>query len=393
MNRFGRKLGDNRSLVEAETALRRYFASSALHVSGVDFRRMAHIAMNREDHGVNFARVRLDRSSARVLLWRCGGVAVAGALVFGLARMAFYFAPDWEQEVYAAIGSVPGAQYVVRPSDAKMLELAKQGQIQPVDVAARDQGISVHAVGAYADGLRTVLFLRVDADRPQMHGTGSFVPGHGVVLTDQFGQRYMLRGMTWDIGAHAGNLQFDGVAPWKLALGVRFELHIPSVMWAPEPASGSGAPSSAFQDVSGSWNLNWVQTLMGGTRTIPLDSTATSNGVQIRLTRVTLSPSAVQFTLTAAGDLQASPSGTGLRGKSSDTGTRLLSGDAIYVKRAATGERIPLATWSGSLTYGREVTWQVVTPPIIQPGKYVLVITRFNGLEGRWEMPFTIPSG
>jgi hypothetical protein len=399
MKQMERNRGDDRSLTEAETVLRKYFASSVLDVSGVDFRQMADHAMHREDHVVSLpsARVRPGRSLVRVLLWRCGGAAAACALAFGLARMAFYFAPNWEQEAYAAIASVPGAQYVVRPSDTKMLELTKQSQIQPMDVSAEDKGISVHVVGAYADGLRTVLFMRVDADRVQMDGTGSLVPGHGVVLADQFGQRYILRGMTWNLDTHAGNLEFDGVAPWKLALGVRFTLHIPSVEWAPEPVSDSGATSSNFQDVSGSWNLNWVQTSIGSTRSISLDSTAAFNGVEIRLTRVTLSPSATQFALTASGDLQASPpaspSGTGLGEEESSAGTKPPEGSAFYVERATTGERIPLATWWGSMSYGREVTWQLVTSPVTQPGKYVLVITRFNGQEGRWELPFTIPSG
>ncbi|WP_188881610.1 DUF4179 domain-containing protein [Alicyclobacillus cellulosilyticus] len=324
-------------------------------------------------------------------------MAAACAIAFGLVRTAFYFAPNWEQEAYAAIKSVPGAQYVVRPSDAKMLALAKRGQIQPMDVSAEDQGISVHVVGAYADGLRTVLFLRIDADRAQMDGSGSLVPGPGVVLTDQFGQRYIERGMTWNLDTHAGNLEFDGVAPWKLALGVRFTLHIPVLERAPEAVSNAGATSSDFQDVGGSWNLNWVQTSIGSTRSISLDSTAASNGVEIRLTRVTLSPSAMQFTLTASGDFQASPpaspSGTGLGEGKSSAGTGPSEERAFYLERATTGERLPLATWWGSMSYGREVTWQLVTSPVTQPGKYVLVITRFNGQEGRWELPFTIPSG
>lgn len=385
MSWFARRRTRYPSLDEVETVLRAYFAASAPDVSGTDLRSMAETAMRSQLHPTDSTSSKKRISKRSPLLW--AGYAIAAcAFVLALARVTFYLAPNWEQAAYAAIGSLPASRFVIDPTDAGMLELAERGQVQAMDVSARDQGISVQVLGAYADSIRTVLFLRVRGPQAGAGDAGSWMPMPGLlVLTDQFGHRYSLKSGQWQIGADAGNLQFEGISPWKLALGLRLRLQVPAMQWVPARGTDTG-----LHDIKGSWTLDWVQTSVGSERTVQVDSVATSNGVRIMLTTVRLSPSATEFALTATMDAASAP-GSSI-GDGALPGKPLAKDELLYlyVERVADGKRFPWLSY-GTTGYGRFVTGKIVTVPLTQPGKYVLVIQGFNGRDGHWELPFAIP--
>jgi hypothetical protein len=185
----------------------------------------------------------------------------------------------------------------------------------------------------------------------------------------------------WDIRENSGHIEFTGIPSWKLALGVRLHLSIQDIQWIPD--SGKGG-----HDVQGLWKANWIQASDGRERVIKANTTATSNGIEIRLNTIELSPSATKLTLssTNAAETALGSSTVMERGGTNKRQAR----EEFYVEQVSTGKLYHMLS-AETMSYGSNVNGQIVTTPLSKPGEYKLVIKRFNGIDGTWELPFTIP--
>ena len=209
-----------------------------------------------------------------------------------------------------------------------------------------------------------------------------------MTLTDQFGHHYSLQSSIWNIDDGEGTLQFTGIPDWRAALGVHLQLNIQGLQWVTR--SGNGPL------VQGLWKASWTQAAAGAAVTLVPNSKADSNGVQITLNSVVLSPSATQLRVSslnarATGGGSDSSSGTAPGSASSGAGspTKPAVANQFYVEQVATGERFPMLS-GGAMSFGPLVSEQIVMQPLTKPGAYKLVVTRFNGRAGVWELPFTI---
>ncbi|MCL6599234.1 MAG: DUF4179 domain-containing protein [Alicyclobacillus macrosporangiidus] len=349
-------------IAEVEDALRRYFADIAPQVVA-DVPDMVRKA-------VRSSAARQSGGWPRAIRWfRRGVVGLAGcaAVVMG-ARAALYYAPNWAKTVYAAVEGIPGAQWLILPQDRGLARLAREGGIQTLDVSATDNGLTVHVSGAYADSARIVLFMRID-------GAGSsggwWSPDLSkVVITDQFGHVYRFSSGHWDTETGVGELTFDGVPAWKLALGLRLALHIDEMVW-------QTVDGSQEEHRSGHWVLSWVENPVGSERTVTVNRSASDGGVTLRLDTILLTPGSAEFRL------------SGGRSVPSGNTTAVKADDRQEVVCLDTGERYPMLS-AGTDTYGRTVEMKVMTAPL-QPGhRYELILHRVGEVTGTWVFPFTL---
>ena len=183
------------SVKSVEARLRRHYAASSAELSaelprspvGVDFRAMAKRAIASENAHPPFESSNPLQQVADMgwaghtnqrRQWRYGvrlgtqvGYAVAGLLMaFGLLRVSFYFAPNWQQSAYAAVKSLLPFATAIAPQDAGLRQLAAQGKIETMDISTKSHGIVLQVVGSYADSVRSTLFLRAEGMPPNSGG-------------------------------------------------------------------------------------------------------------------------------------------------------------------------------------------------------------------------------
>lgn len=155
--------------------------------------------------------------------------ALAAAIVLAILLLnvlAAYYAPKYQRAL---------ADSGVGPISQRLLSAVglKSGDVTVVGDSATSAGHTLKLVGAYADGLRTVLFVSVDGKgvtgNPKEYGRN---PGEWGVsfdlaaLTDQFGHSYGGQGV---IGPT--DLQFQPLAWPASDVGARLTLHVTGV-WA-----------------------------------------------------------------------------------------------------------------------------------------------------------------
>ncbi|SFU58902.1 DUF4179 domain-containing protein [Alicyclobacillus macrosporangiidus] len=344
-------------IAEVEEAVRRYFADTAPQVAA-DVPEMVREAVRSSAAGRQAGEPRAIRWFRRGVV----GLAACAAIVAG-ARGALYYAPNWAETVYAAVDGIPGAQWLILPQDRGLARLAREGGIQTLDVSATDNGLTVHLSGAYVDSARMVLFLRIDS--ALWHPDSS-----RVVVTDQFGHVYRVSSGTWDTDTGAGELTFDGVPAWKLALGLRLTLRIDGMEWL-------SVDGSQQKQRSGHWGFTWVQNPSGSERTVTVNRSASDGGVTLRLDTILLTPGSAEFRLSG---VRSVPTGEDVVARNDDR-PELVCVD--------TGERYPMLS-AGTVSQGRTVEMKVMTAPL-QPGhRYELIVHRVGEVPGTWVFPFTL---
>jgi hypothetical protein len=232
-----------RSIEEVETRLRSLPASVELRPA--DDRALAEIhPWPRPD-----SRQRVRHVAFRV----AGGVAAAVIAILLINVVAAYFAPKYERAL---------ADSGVGPISQRLLSAVglKAGDVTLVGDSATSAGHTLKLAGAYADGLRTVLFVTIDgrgiSGNPKGYG---LQPGDWSIsydymtLTDQFGHSYG--------GVGTGgptNLQFQPLAWPASDVGGRLTLHITGIwaMWkALEQGTNKMIDTEALT-THGDWSLH-----------------------------------------------------------------------------------------------------------------------------------------
>ncbi len=350
---------DNSSLKEYEHALRRHFEANKPDTSGIDFRAMAKKAIQMDATLGGVPAVR-QRHKVYILLQRAALTACVCLIVAGIGRFSFYFAPNWQQMTYAAVRQIPNLQFVIPKWDIGLLH--RSSDIESMNVSASNRGASIYVTAAYADTARTVIFLRTSGTNVGM----GFLRPETFTLTDQYGHQYsevppIGTSSVQPNGSWVGSLDFEGIANWKQVTGLRLKLTVTSMLW-------SSTKNNSTHTVHGLWTMKWVQptTPVGQPHSVTIDQV--SSNIPVRLTQVQLAPSATVFDIQASG--------------ASIEGTNSKSPIFGFVERVSDGKKFDLL--------GGAEPNKIVTVPLTTPGKYMLVVTNFDGKNVRWELSFTV---
>lgn len=189
------------------------------------------------------------RPSHRFTLRRAAwALAVTAILTFGMNLAAAYYAPSYGR----ALADAPG----VGPVSVGLLHFTglDLSDLTVVHDSTTSGGHTIELVAGYADGLRTVFFVRVDGrgvsvDPKQFFGTspGDYgVAIESISLTDQFGHSYALQA-----GAQTGNVLTFQPLVWPASqVGGRLTLHVGAIVpeWLIDPSDPTPA-------VNGDWTL------------------------------------------------------------------------------------------------------------------------------------------
>jgi len=181
-------------------------------------------------------------------------IAVALVVIVLANTTGAYFAPRYAR----ILADVPG----IGPISGRYLQAVglSGDDVTLVGDSSTSSGHTLKLVAAYADGLRTVLFVSIDGKGltgdPKQYGPN---PGDWAVnfdhisLTDQFGRTYGL----WGVGGPT-EMQFESL-PWPASdLGARLTLHITG-LWAMWKGAKLGPNTSIDQEsvtVHGDWYLH-----------------------------------------------------------------------------------------------------------------------------------------
>lgn len=184
------------------------------------------------------------------------GAAIAAALIVILQAnlAAIYFAPSYSR----ALADSPG----VGPVSSRLLAGVglRETDVTVMGDSATSAGHTLRLVGAYADGLRTVLFVSIDGrgvtGDPKQYGRNPDEWGINLdqaQLTDQFGHSYGEQGI-----AGPTDLQFETLAWPASSVGARLTLHVTGIwaMWkVAELGPNKGIDPDALT-VHGDWTLH-----------------------------------------------------------------------------------------------------------------------------------------
>lgn len=205
-----------RSIEEVETRLRSLPASVELRPA--DDRALGEIHL--------WPRPDSPRRARPVAIRVIGGVAAAVIAILLINVIAAYFAPKYERALAdSGVGAI----------SQRLLSAfgLKAGDVTAVSDSATSAGHTLRLVGAYADGLRSVLFIQIDGrglgGNPKQYGLH---PGDwginydDMTLTDQFGHSYGGAGL-----GGPSDLQFQPLAWPASEVGGRLTLHITGI-WA-----------------------------------------------------------------------------------------------------------------------------------------------------------------
>jgi hypothetical protein len=289
-----------RSIEEVETRLRSLPASVQLRPA--DDRTLAEIhPWPRPD-----SRRRVRHAAFRV----AGGVAAAVIAILLINVVAAYFAPKYELAL---------ADSSVGPISQRLLSAfgLKAGDVTLVGDSATSAGHTLKLVGAYADGLRTVLFVTIDgggiSGNPKGYG---LQPGEWGInyddmsLTDQFGRSYGGVGL-----GGPTDLQYQPLAWPASDVGGRLTLHITGI-WAMWKALDQGAnkviDTEAFT-THGDWSLH-ATLISAPYHTIALPAPLHTSMADYRFTGISASETEIVLHWTVGGpandqvrDLQSIP--------------------------------------------------------------------------------------
>ncbi len=198
--------------------------------------------------------------------------AAVALLVLALGATS-YFAPRFGQ----ALADAPVLGSATGPLLRSVGLASLGGRVTAFSSAALSSSHRVELIGGYADGIRTILLLRVEpADRSVL-----LTNGVGVTLTDQFGHRLALKGGAADARTGQEILEFEPVTGPAAPLGARLTLQVTTL-------TAFGSPRDRLQ---GDWQLH---------ATIALDeSTAVAAPLPGRLGTMTVTFTKLTATATA----------------------------------------------------------------------------------------------
>ena len=231
-----------RSIEEVETRLSSLRASVELRPA--DNRALAEI------HAWPSPARRRSRHVARKI---SGGVAAAVIAILLINVVAAYFAPKYERAL-ADSGVGPISQRLLSAFGLKAGDVTLHGD------SATSAGHTLKLVGAYADGLRTVLFVTIDGEgisgNPKRYG---LQPGEwginydDMTLTDQFAHSYGGAGL-----GGPTDLQFEPLAWPASVLGGRLTLHITGIwaMWKGLQQGANNVIDTEALTTHGDWSLH-----------------------------------------------------------------------------------------------------------------------------------------
>jgi hypothetical protein len=316
---------------EMEALLRRYYRAIPMASPSVD----AWIA------AAQYARRPRPRGP-----WAVTAVAATGvvALLAGGLRLA----PRAQAVAWAATQGTPLQQIVAWIADPGLQPLAATGQLPAMDLTARHDGETVQVLGAYADTVRTVVFLQTTGGIPDLQG---------VTLQDQFGHQLVVNSLAWH--QHQGVLEFSALPAWVWTPGVRLTLRIPALT---TPAGQVLA--------QGPWQFTWDQPAPTVNPPVSVNVSDTRGGVTFTLDAYSRAPSATALTLSVAGARVAPPT--------------VHKGAAEIVVQHVGGDTVPLLSVAGGLQH-----LTILTAPLPR-GRYILRITTWAQATGPWLLPFTV---
>lgn len=236
------------------------------------------------------ARSRLIKVSA------AAAAAVVAILVVNIA--AAYYAPKYQRAVADTPGLGPISQRLLSAVGLKGSDVAVVGD------SASSAGHTLKLVGAYADGLRTVLFVSIDGKGvtgdPKQYGRN---PGEWGVsfdlatLTDQFGRSYVVQGVVGPT-----DLQYEPLAWPASDVGARLTLHITGV-WAIWKVAEAGPGKSIDPETlttHGDWTLH-VTLISSPAHAIALPAPIHTSQVDYTFTRISASETEMVLHWTVAG--------------------------------------------------------------------------------------------
>jgi hypothetical protein len=179
-----------------------------------------------------------------------GGVAATVIAILLINVIAAYFAPKYERALAdTGVGAI----------SQRLLSAfgLKAGDVTAVSDSATSAGHTLKLVGAYADGLRSVLFIEIDGrglgGNPKQYGLH---PGDwginydDITLTDQFGHSYGGAGL-----GGPSDLQFQPLAWPASEVGGRLTLHITGI-WAMWKFLKQGPNNTEALTTHGDWSLH-----------------------------------------------------------------------------------------------------------------------------------------
>lgn len=232
-----------RSTEEVESRLRSFPSSATLRPA--DEHAVAEIHLWPSESSLPRATRRALRVSA------VAAVIVVAILLVNV--LAAYYAPKYQRAL---------ADSGVGPISQRLLSAVglKAGDVTVVGDSATSAGHTLKLVGAYADGLRTVLFVSVDGKgvtgNPKEYGKN---PGEWGIsfdlatLTDQFSHSYGGQGVVGPT-----DLQFQPLAWPASDVGARLTLHVTGVwaIWKVAEQGPNKAIDTEALTTHGDWSLH-----------------------------------------------------------------------------------------------------------------------------------------
>lgn len=361
------RTGSDPTEVEMDARLRNYFQKEISHYP--DFAKMAEQAMAEGDAmPATSVRAHTKTKSWHQPVIRMFLTAAALVFVFGMLKLSFYTIPRWQAFAYAAVQAIPFADHLISEQDVGLLREAEKGNIQARQLTATVDRFRIDILGTYADSNRTVVFFQLYPPEVKPYAEkGSWMP-ENIRLVDQFGiSRDKSYSVSLDTNTYKGNIEFSAVPGWLRTLGVRFQLEIGALNWTSDKADFS-------TNKTGPWTMEWVQEWRDAEKTIHPGATVSNEEVEIKLNKVTLTPSSTKLDYTA--QFKKSVAHENLE---------------MYLEKASDGTRYPFLS-SGFRTSGftKAGTGDILFPPLEGAGDYRFVIERTDGVEGKWVLPFTI---
>ncbi len=211
--------------------------------------------------------------------------------------LAAYYAPKYQRAL---------ADSGVGPISQRLLSAVglKAGDVTVVGDSSASAGHTLKLVGAYADGLRTVLFVSADGKgvtgNPKEYGRN---PGEWGIsfdlatLTDQFDHSYGGQGVVGPT-----DLQFQPLAWPASDVGARLTLHITGI-WAIWKVAEQGANKvidSEALTTHGDWSLH-VTLISAPYRTIALPAPAHTSVADYTFTGISASETEIVLRWTVSG--------------------------------------------------------------------------------------------
>lgn len=328
---------------------------------------------------------------SRLCPW--GRVATAGLLAFTLLA---WHDPDQARSVASAAESTlvgPIGVYIPR-HDSGLYKVRED--VQPIASHAVKEGIRVDVLGAYADAIRTDVFLRIqptDANAALYTG-GMFRvdttrcrlrDACGTVLTPTFATAVQRE-------ATYATLEFAGLSACRgNADASDLTLEMQVLNWRER------ARTKASREIAGKWTFTWYQPVHAATWRLPQAASVSANGSVLRVRQIVVAPSATRITWSLTIPKTAQPALKTAAVKPWQRPPNVVESpkqpaypqEWMSIENTKTGERFGVLHGSAIRQNGVALG-DYLFPPLTRPGHYRLVVRNFNGVTGEWVFPFYV---